>query len=314
MHAREYDSAGPWLDHLAPLLLAAEAENNLPLGLAAQAVEQPQATPGAENAAGLRLWGVFDRDEPVGAALLTSVNLVLSRQPEEALVALADLLEQSQTSVPGVVGPDEVPGRFAAIWAPRIGGVPCLRMRQRIHACSEVVWHERAAGQFRAATEDDAALLAEWSLAFARDVNSNPPREGPLVVVRRMIARQRLFVWTLDREIVSCAAAARPSPSGIAVNFVYTPPAHRSRGFATSCVAELTSHLLAEGRRFCCLYTDLANPVSNAIYARIGYQPVCDSQWLDFGGGEASAVADAQLARAKCGRRRDVAVKRAAEI
>jgi uncharacterized protein len=29
--------------------------------------------------------------------------------------------------------------------------------------------------------------------------------------------------------------------------------------------------------RYCCLYTDLANPTSNAIYYRIGYRPVCDA-------------------------------------
>jgi predicted GNAT family acetyltransferase len=33
---------------------------------------------------------------------------------------------------------------------------------------------------------------------------------------------------------------------------------------------------LAEGRRFCVLFTDLANPTSNAIYARIGYRPLAD--------------------------------------
>jgi uncharacterized protein len=310
MHAREYDSPTKWLNELSPLLLANEAENNLLLGLAGRAIEQPEAFPATEYAPGVRLWGVFDGDAAVGAALLTAVNLVLSRQPEEALVALADSMLQSQAAVPGVVGPDEVPGRFAAIWAGRIGGVPRLRMRQRIHACSEVVWHQRAAGEFRAATEDDAELLAEWSVAFVREVNSSPSPEDPLSAVRRVIAAQRLFVWTLADQIVSCAAAARPTKSGIAINLVYTPPEQRGRGFATSCVAELTSLLLAPprasqpgvhpgnpshrhaghpdgGRRFCCLYTDLANPVSNAIYARIGYTPLCDSQWWDFLGSQA---------------------------
>jgi uncharacterized protein len=40
--------------------------------------------------------------------------------------------------------------------------------------------------------------------------------------------------------------------------------------------------LLEQGRRFCFLYTDLANPTSNAIYLRIGYEPVCDSRELAF--------------------------------
>jgi uncharacterized protein len=33
---------------------------------------------------------------------------------------------------------------------------------------------------------------------------------------------------------------------------------------------------LGAGRRFCFLFTDLANPTSNKIYQQIGYQPVTD--------------------------------------
>jgi len=39
---------------------------------------------------------------------------------------------------------------------------------------------------------------------------------------------------------------------------------------------------LDEGQRFCFLFTDLANPVSNAIYPKIGYRAVADYRNLDF--------------------------------
>jgi predicted GNAT family acetyltransferase len=39
----------------------------------------------------------------------------------------------------------------------------------------------------------------------------------------------------------------------------------------------VTAAQLAGGRRFCFLYTDLANPTSNKIYADIGYERVCDA-------------------------------------
>ena len=38
-----------------------------------------------------------------------------------------------------------------------------------------------------------------------------------------------------------------------------------------------------EGFDFCSLFTDLANPISNAIYQQIGYRPVCDFQEIKFG-------------------------------
>ncbi|MBA2460563.1 MAG: hypothetical protein H0V45_02135 [Actinobacteria bacterium] len=49
--------------------------------------------------------------------------------------------------------------------------------------------------------------------------------------------------------------------------------------------AAVTAERLAAGRRFCFLYTDLANPVSNRIYMRMGYRRVCDSLELRFTSG-----------------------------
>jgi uncharacterized protein len=63
---------------------------------------------------------------------------------------------------------------------------------------------------------------------------------------------------------------------------VYTPPELRGRGYATSLAAEVSRRRLAAGRRFCFLYTDLANPTSNAIYERIGYRRVCESAEILF--------------------------------
>ena len=47
-------------------------------------------------------------------------------------------------------------------------------------------------------------------------------------------------------------------------------------------MASLSEWLLHHGRRFCFLYTDLANPTANDIYRRIGYESVCDSADIRF--------------------------------
>jgi predicted GNAT family acetyltransferase len=44
----------------------------------------------------------------------------------------------------------------------------------------------------------------------------------------------------------------------------------------------LSSERLTVGPRFCFLYTDLANPTSNSIYRRIGYEQVCESAEIEF--------------------------------
>ena len=56
----------------------------------------------------------------------------------------------------------------------------------------------------------------------------------------------------------------------------------RGHGYATSLTAAASADQLARGRRFCFLFTDLANPTSNAIYRSIGYEPVCDMDQYRF--------------------------------
>ena len=63
-----------------------------------------------------------------------------------------------------------------------------------------------------------------------------------------------------------------PTPTGIRIGPVYTPPEHRRRGYATTLVADQSAWLLEQGHRACFLYTDLANPTSNRIYVEIGYE------------------------------------------
>ena len=60
------------------------------------------------------------------------------------------------------------------------------------------------------------------------------------------------------------------------VQLVFTPPELRGHGFASACVAVVTARELAAGRTPM-LYTDLANPTSNAIYQRIGYRWVTEA-------------------------------------
>ena len=100
---------------------------------------------------------------------------------------------------------------------------------------------------------------------------------------RLRIADRDLFIWD-DGGPVSTVTKTRHSTHGIVVSLVYTPPAHRNRGYASAAVAALSQQLLDAGWEFCSLFTDLANPTSNSIYQRIGYRPVADFDEYIFGG------------------------------
>jgi predicted GNAT family acetyltransferase len=90
----------------------------------------------------------------------------------------------------------------------------------------------------------------------------------------RHIASGGTSFWVVDGEPVSYAGAYNFTPNGVRVGPVYTPPEHRRRGYAAALVAEVTERELNNGRAFAYLYTNLANPTSNALYQRIGYRRV----------------------------------------
>jgi uncharacterized protein len=76
-----------------------------------------------------------------------------------------------------------------------------------------------------------------------------------------------------DGTVVSMAEADAETPDGQRVSAVYTPPGHRGRGYASATVTAVTRDVLRH-RRFAFLNTDAANPVSNALYVRLGYRVV----------------------------------------
>jgi predicted GNAT family acetyltransferase len=89
-------------------------------------------------------------------------------------------------------------------------------------------------------------------------------------------------LWEDGGGPVSVTGFGSPTPNGMRIGPVYTPPERRGRGYAGALVAEVSQAQLDAGRRFCFLYTDLANPTSNRLYVALGYERVCDSVELDF--------------------------------
>ena len=257
-----YPDADAFLQRSQGFLMRNEAENVLMLGLAYRRPEDA-------------LFLTVERDEElVMAALQSGRNLIVSRSSASAVEALFSHLTAEGIWLPGVTGPVEAAVLFSDMWCARTGQDARLHMSTRVHQMTEVVPPERPSGVFRQAAVSDIPLLARWNEAFnveTRLAATRPGRE----VVKGPVAEGRMYVWE-DGVPVSMAGWGGQTPGGARIGYVYTPPEYRGRGYASACVADLSQLLLDRGRRFCALFADLANPVSNRIYARMGYRPVCD--------------------------------------
>jgi uncharacterized protein len=163
------------------------------------------------------------------------------------------------------------------------GAAPHRARAEGVFALERVRPVPAPAGRMREADATDRPLLIAWFTAFAEEaLGEDATVEDPARFIdHRLTAADAGAVLWEDEGIVSLAAFGNPTPNGIRIGPVYTPPEYRRRGYASALVAELSERLLAK-RRFCFLFTDLANPTANRIYEQIGYRRICEAAEIVF--------------------------------
>lgn len=252
------------------------------LSVPATHLSVPATHPSAVVAsAGPNLWlWVEDGSDIVATAQHTPPHgAYVSTGPAEAMRTLARTLWQLRPGLPGVAGLDTAPHEFAAEWS-RLGGPQAtIAMRLGLYAADEVIIPLGISGRLRPATDGDASLLRVWADRFIAEASAT---SGEKDEVGPRIDAGLLFVWEVNDAVVSMASVTAAQAGVSRVNFVYTPPEKRKRGYASACVAALTARELAKPGRTCMLNTDLANPTSNAIYQAVGYRRVGDAVILRF--------------------------------
>ncbi|NUV67986.1 MULTISPECIES: GNAT family N-acetyltransferase [unclassified Streptomyces] len=129
-------------------------------------------------------------------------------------------------------------------------------------------------GRARAATRADRALLVAWVEGFADATGQS--KSSAEWLVDEGTERGSLTLWESGGTPVALAGRSRMLAGTVRVTLVYTPPEFRGRGFGAAVTAEASRAALAEGAAEVLLFTDLANPTSNGVYLRIGYEPVAD--------------------------------------
>ncbi len=282
MEVLEFDDPAEFRSFVDPLLLTREAENCFLLGITGTLISRP------EIYEAFHLWAVSESGNPVGAAAMTppySLSLAHCRD-QEWLDPLAQHLASHGVDLPGAQGSAAAADRFCDTWG-RIRSVDAeLEVELGVHATTEVSAVNQVEGAARSATGEDVNILLDWYSAFLEEADPLADRSGLNRAVETRLASSPdlsgTWLWEVEGEPVSLSGYGGRTPNGIRIGPVYTPPAHRHRGYATGLVARQTAWLLAQGRKFCFLFTDMSNPTSNSIYRKIGYRKVADEKRYGF--------------------------------
>ena len=269
------------------ILLRHEAQNMLPLGNLLIGYEGKDKHDWRDPANWL-MTTVSDEQGILLTAIMTppfGITLYATNNHlnNDALTCLIEGLILTDFKIPNVVSEKSLAECFARSYVAAANMQYRVGFKQRIYVLQKVNSEILNIGNLRLAEEKDMAFLPYWieefqndALASSRSVQSDPE------IYRYHINTGNLYILEHEGTPVSMAKIGRRMKTVCSVALVYTPPYFRKKGYASSCVAGLSRLALKQGYSSVVLYTDLANPTSNAIYQKIGYEPICDSLDIKF--------------------------------
>ncbi len=217
-------------------------------------------------------------------------QLVISRITDPIAVApLVAAWRSELEPLPGVMGPTPAVDWFRDTWCNATGDRFNVEMNERILQTREVRAPAGVPGGARIATEADVDLLARWGHAFWQEALPPAQRAHHTEEMAREWAIHKLeppsgaLLWEDETGApVSLCGWGRPTPHGIIVAPVYTPPNLRNRGYGAAITAAATQRLLDGGYDLVFLFTDAGNPIPNHVYEKIGYRGVAGIVWYRF--------------------------------
>lgn len=233
-------------------------------------------------------WAVArDLEGVVGVAMRTAPfppypAYVLS-MPDQAAIELARRIHERGEALAGVNGALPTVQLVAEETARLTGRTARMLEQVRLWEATSITLPSGVPGRLREAREDEAALAQEWYLDFgpaaAEQAGHADPHPTESLDVEQMLDRIRrgtLWFWDRDGEPVCIVGVTAPAFGVARIGPVLTPKQHRGHGYASAAVARAAADVLAAGSRVC-LFTDADNPVSNHIYAAIGFRALGDT-------------------------------------
>jgi len=287
MQFKLYTDVHEFYNDTYDVLMRHEAQNMIPLGNIIIGHEGKDKTDWRDpvnwlmatisDANGIQLTAIMT--PPHNITLYATDNIINPK----AINCLIDGLKDHE--IPGVTTEKTLAEYFAKKYTTRKRLTFKTTMSQRIYELKAVNPDIKQFGVVRLLDEKDMYFFPYRAEVF-NAANSygktemSIPQDAKSYTYR--LSPKKLYVLEDNGIPVSMAGYTREMQTAIGMAFVYTPPYYRGKGYASSCVAQISQIALDKGFTKCVLYTDLLNPTSNRIYQKIGYVPICDSLMLKF--------------------------------
>jgi len=205
------------------------------------------------------------------------------KNAEKSFELIINELLKQKNYIPGVIASSLHAKQFTNAYKKITGRNISKGDSQRLYRLDKVTFPKIEKGKMRFAEQSDLELTSKWMMKFHNETTPDDPIPNLNHFLNRKIKNCEIAIWENGKP-VSMIFTNRPTINGISINMVYTPKEFRKHGYASSLVAHFSQSQLDNGWKFCTLFTDLSNVVSNSIYQKVGYYPISDFQEYNFGG------------------------------
>lgn len=222
----------------------------------------------------------------VGAALQTPpYPLACNGIPTDVVGPVAAEVARVRPELDGVRGERARAVAFADAWHRATGRPGQVASEERLYRLGTLRAPNGVVGAERMAADEDRSLLMDWVELFFVETfgHSRNDDAGERFVDNANRIGDRFVLWDVDGVPVSMAMLRAPAANVSRIGPVFTPRDRRGHGYGSAVTAAASALAHRSGTADVVLFADLANPVSNAIYQRIGFEAVVDSVRIDFG-------------------------------
>lgn len=276
-----YENGKDFVDENLDLLLEKEWLNNLMVGNCADAID---AVSGDDW-----LFGIVKNDNVTELIILYRAPWKLTlyspteNESDELYKFAAEEVYKLNNHLPGVNTENIIGNKFAKFYC------ELSHKTYKVHIPMRILVLEKLAEPklrndviYRKATENDREILMKFQKDFYIEaLQEEKTNEEIMEGVNRCLLRG-YYLLEKDGKIVAQTVSTRRLKKGKGVSGVYTPVEERHKGYAYNLVYRVSKEFLDNGAKYCVLFTDDSNPISNHVYEKIGYKRRADTSDIDF--------------------------------
>ncbi len=209
-------------------------------------------------------------------------NLLIHNLKEEvdgSIKVLVDYLIENKIDISGINSNKKVCEKFIDYYEEKTKCKFHERLAMDIMELRKLNQVTLPKGYFREATEKDLDLIIDWHIKFAKEaLNEDMAVEDFREKLVTRIRNGSIYIFEDEKHVpVSMAASTKQLNNGISVSLVYSDARKRGMSYGVAVVYNLSKLYLERGNKFCSLFVDKRNPVSNGVYAKIGYKIIEDN-------------------------------------